>query len=377
MKRKEVNDNLLKPNTENIDQTPIEVTADETTDNGVENVADSISLPPPEVGGELTMHISKPNDKHPINKFDIFWMKVWAWICSFIEMISKGINVAIKFVFRKEAPLKYIKASVSTILIIIMVALITAPFNITVNKSEEVDIFPNGFIAVQTQQGFDEFDKPVYKWGYADKKGKLKINCVFDNAMDFKHGVAWVMVNDKVANANYWHLIDKKGKQKGDIKILQSRANVAPVGQFSDKTKLAWVYTGGKYSFINTKGKLVFNQQFDDCGSFIDGLARVKLGNSQYYINSKGAQVGEDYEEVRDFHDGFGAVKKNDLWGFVNNKGKLIIGKQFDRVSDFKGEYCLVKSGSTYGIVNNKGEEVVSIGNYVGMGILEYFNMPA
>ena len=56
---------------------------------------------------------------------------------------------------------------------------------------------------------------------------------------------------------------------------------------------LAWVKIGDKYGYINPKGEIVINPQFDEAGSFSEGLADVKIGGKEGYINPKGEIVIE------------------------------------------------------------------------------------
>lgn len=78
----------------------------------------------------------------------------------------------------------------------------------------------------------------------------------------------------------------------------------------------------GRYGYVNQKGELVLNTQFDEANEFYEGLAAVNLYGK---------------------------------WGFINKRGKFIIQPQYNRVGDFhegrayvvhlKEEY---RDGSTY-----------------------------
>lgn len=322
----------------------------------------------------------KTDTQKTANKFDIFWLKVWAVICSFIQSVAIGINKAIKFVFKKEAPLKYVKAVIAIILIIIAIAIISAPFNITVNEVQKLEIYPNGLTVVQKQVGVDSTtNTPIYKYGYANSKGKIKIDCIYDNAMSFKYKVAWV--NTKKENAdgyieNYWTLINTKGKTVGELKIMQSDENVVPVSTFGDKYKLSAVMLGGKYGFVNTSGKIVISCKYDEVGNFDYKLARVRLGSETYFINNKGKKISQTYLDARDFKEGIAAVSNNNLWGFIDESGKVIGDVEYDNVSDFKQGYALVKRGATYGIIDQKGNNVVNTGVFTDLELVDFFEMP-
>ena len=313
--------------------------------------------------------------KPSLNKFDAFFVRVWAFICSFILKLSELICKGIKFVIKRDVPRKYVVAFVVAIIIILFILIIALPASANGHAKEEIDLYPNGLIAVQKRVGTDEATgDPIYKWGYADKKGATKISCIYDGALDFRYGVAFVKVIEKQNGSNYvyWKLINKKGNNVGDYQFLQTGVNI-PVEQFSEDQKLAKVMISGRYGYISDKGKLVIDAIYEDAGTFIGNMARVSSGSSYYFINKKGKKVSKDFDNARDMVDGFAAVNTSGRWGFMNSKGNVVIEPIYDEVSDFYCGYAAVKQGSSYGVIDEKGNSVVSTGLFSSLNILEYF----
>ena len=65
-------------------------------------------------------------------------------------------------------------------------------------------------------------------------------------------------------------------------------------------------------------------ESFDYVGYFYGGLARVKLGNKWSFINTKGKLIGNGkawFDGVDDsgFHEGFAPVKLNNKWSYINS----------------------------------------------------------
>lgn len=355
--------------TEEIDETREETTTEQETEPAVEESASA---------SDGIIRIGEHAEGKKLNKFDMFCLKIWTYIVAFITTLAKWINIGIFKIFKKKLPERYIVAFISIIIIILLMLLFTAPFKITVNEKQTLDIFNNDLTPVYQKVGDSADGTPIYKWGYANKKGKVVISCQYENALEFKYGVAFVNIvteKDGIIE-NYWSLIDKKGKLKGDKKFYYTTelGNKLPVGQFGDDDKLAWVYSGGKYGYIGTNGEMKIDALYNDAGDFINGLARVRSGSQEFFINTKGDQKSASYEKVRDFSEGYAAVKKNELWGFINDKGDVAIETRFDNVTDFYCGYALVRSGSSYGVIDTSGKLVIPLAEFNDIGVAKYFD---
>ncbi len=325
--------------------------------------------------------VSKIGDKKVVklNKFDIFFIRVWSFICAFILKISGWITKGLTFIFKREIPQRYVTAAVATILIILVVIIITAPFNINVEKTETLDIYNSNLIAVQRKVGENTTTgEPIYKWGYANKKGVIKIDCIYEKAMDFKYNVAFVLVSEVKSSGStstYWKLINTKGKNVGSIQFQQVVGADPVVSTFADN-KLAKVCLAGSYGYINTKGKMVIDAEYSDAGDFIDGIARVGRGSSYWFINKKGKQISDEYAYARDFVEGYAAVKTlAGNWKFINSNCEDIIEAKFDAVSDFYCGYAAVKLGGSYAIIDTSGKYVVKTNSFYDLSILDNFNI--
>jgi len=325
--------------------------------------------------------VSKVGDKKSnikLNKFDVFFIRIWSFICAAILKFSYLIVKGIKFVIKKEIPVRYVVATVSTLLVVALIALCAAPFTRTVSV-EDIEIYHNNLIAVQKEVGKDDVTMaPIYKWGYVNKKGATKIDFIYEDAMDFKYKVAFVLVSEKTGSStySYWKLINTKGKDVGSYQFSQTIGAERVVSEFSDTDKLAKVCLAGNYGFINTSGKMQINAEYDDAGSFVDGKARVGRGSTYYFINKKGKQVSSEFSYARDYVEGYAAVKTlSGMWQFINNKCESITEAKFDAVSDFHCGYAAVKLGSSYAIINTSGEYVVKSNLFSDIKILGEFEL--
>lgn len=314
----------------------------------------------PDAPQKVAVRKIKETSTAALNGFDMFFVKLWAYIVAFITAISNGINWVIKLIFKRRLPDRYIKAFVSIVIVILLILLFTLPFKIEVSAGDKIDIYSEGLLPVAIKD----------KWGYIDEKGNVKIAAIYEEALPFMHGVAWVRTvnrddNNKVLE-DYWSLIDKKGNPKGkdrlkfDSDVMLER----PVGEFTPDSNLAWVYVSGKYGYIKNNGSYAITPRFVEAETFCNGLARVKMGSIEYYINKRGDTVGNAYDKVMTFSEGYGAVMINESWGFVDAKGNVVIDPQYDAVTPFKGGYSAVRNGLSYGIIDYKGRHIVALSRY-------------
>jgi hypothetical protein len=106
--------------------------------------------------------------------------------------------------------------------------------------------------------------------------------------------------------------------------------------QNNDKVSLFSISQNGKWGFIDEKGKIVINPQFDDVSSFSEGLSGVKIGDKWGFIDKKGKIViNPQFDKVRGFSEGLCGVKIVSKYGFIDKTGKYVINPLFDRVGDF------------------------------------------
>ena len=103
------------------------------------------------------------------------------------------------------------------------------------------------------------------RYGYQDKSGMIVIDPLFDEAGEFKDGLALVKVDGDLG------FIDTQGKTVVDVEWEE-------LHPFKDD--LARVRSGGKYGFVDRRGKVVIEPRFKTAGDFSEGLAPVILGPS-------------------------------------------------------------------------------------------------
>lgn len=118
---------------------------------------------------------------------------------------------------------------------------------------------------------------------------------------------------------------------------------------------------------------------YDKVGCLRDGLAGViKQSNDEYdktnrvgYIDKDGQLIipfqfdaivaGEGGEslEFNDFSEGLAAVSKNDKYGFIDTKGKVVIEPKYEWASSFSDGLAIVSVEGLYGAIDKQGKTVI------------------
>ena len=129
-----------------------------------------------------------------------------------------------------------------------------------------------------------------------------------------------------------WALLNEDGESRTDY-IFDDV--ITDSFGFCFKQERAFVKQNGQYYLINKKGKEVGELKFDDARCFSDaGYAAVCKDGLWGYINEKGELVIDyQYENAQSFSNGFAAVCENGLWGYIDEYGVLTVNPQFEQVS--------------------------------------------
>lgn len=109
-------------------------------------------------------------------------------------------------------------------------------------------------------------------------------------------------------------------------------------------------------------GNIVIAAQYDAADEhFIDGLAAVKLQEKWGFINEKGEVVIPlKYDWIFEFSEGFSAVRIDNKWGFIDQSGKKVIALKYDDAKDFSEGLAFVKLNEKWGVIDKTGKEITA-----------------
>lgn len=249
-------------------------------------------------------------------------------------------------------------------------------------KGKEIAVFNAELELSPYQEGLAlVYDRSKERYGYANKKGKLVIEPIYEQAAFFSEGLALVQREDRIfyVNAKGQEIIELKDSSyyKDSGNIWQTHSTVEPINshyndkilsnmdQFAFKEGLALVIQAGKYGYINTKGNDVVVPQYDQASPYRNGLAQIIVDDKYGYLNTKGEiAVEPQYDYAFQYEDGMIRVVKDDKAGFMDAKGKLIAEPQYDETYfndylPFINNFRIVTIEGKYGYLDKSGNEVV------------------
>lgn len=163
--------------------------------------------------------------------------------------------------------------------------------------------------ATQIQDGIGAV-KQGEKWALINEKMELKTDYLYtdvkrdENGFFFAHDRAFVKTGDS------YQMIDKKGNVIG----ADSYEDAVPFA--SDQP--AAVKKDGKWGFVDVDGNLVIEAQYEEAGSFSNGLAPVKTATGWGYINQKNELViADEFMGAKNFYKGVAPVKEGNYWTMI------------------------------------------------------------
>ena len=207
-------------------------------------------------------------------------------------------------------------------------------------------------------------------YGFADAYNRIVIAYKYYLAEEFSNGLSKV----GMAKSNFftgttykYGFINELGAEVIEIKYDEAS---------NFKEGLAAVKINGKYGFIDVMGTLLIPARYDDVGLFNKGLAKVKLNNKYGFIDKQDKMmIPLIYDKISNFNYGFCVAKNNGLVGVINEKNAVIIPFYYDYIKKIDNNYFLITKNGKYGCINQRNEIIVPF-EYDNLRINSLFQIP-
>ena len=128
-------------------------------------------------------------------------------------------------------------------------------------------------------------------------------------------------------------------------------------------TKRFRIFQNRKFGYMDHKGRVVIQPQFDDAQDFSEGLALVVSKGQKQFIDETGRVViiPKDFEPINGFTDGLARgdiTNRSYTKGYIDKSGKLVIDTQAMGACEFsEGLACV--STSKWGFIDPSGRYVI------------------
>lgn len=199
------------------------------------------------------------------------------------------------------------------------------------------------------------------KTGFIDKTGHVVGGIEWDDAHTFSNRAALCAVR----KGALWGYINAKGEvvvepqfnEVGKWQHFESYEHDDVVSDDGHQAPIALVKKAEQYGFINDRGSYFLQPQFDQVGQWerLYAMPPIRVGATreqtiEWVFEWNASQIG---------HATF--VSKKGKYGFINDQGHCFIKPTFDKARDFwMGYYAPVKVDGKWGFIDITGALVIS-----------------
>jgi hypothetical protein len=252
-----------------------------------------------------------------------------------------------------------------------------------INRSGEFVILPEYEDLGNLTEGLSYFTKNE-NYGYFDSKGIVRLKAQYSSANDFSDGYAIV------AYKGDYGVIDEFGTTQIPFKyerILHYKEDIYAVklfnkwGLFSSTgdsiTEIKYDFIGQMennralvelddvFNYINIAGSEILEEWIPLYGesrqlaSFTDGYARVLFEDGYNLIDTNGVKLFKKNKTEIGFYGTLIATKKEDKWGYLNDRGQMVLNYNYTAALSFDGDYAFAGGAPLWGMIDLKGNYVI------------------
>lgn len=160
-----------------------------------------------------------------------------------------------------------------------------------------------------------------------------------------------------VKEAGRWKIVDEEAKEKGDASYED-----VPVNSLSQAfvAKRAVAKDAGGYFVVRSNGKDNFKDglRYSNAKAIEEEDGYIAVANSAGkwgFIDEKGELVIDyKFSDAKSFSCGLAAVKTGAGWSYINTYGDVVIRADYDMANPFRDGSALVQDGGIYKIITLK-----------------------
>jgi len=243
---------------------------------------------------------------------------------------------------------------------------------------QDVGEFSEGLFYAENESGY---------YGYLDENGNVAIDFLFENATDFKNGLAIVQKDGKygIINTRAGLVSDfeydwiepfrtdrnpsrfKRGELFGLIDQVGTVVVDSAYSHIGDYAEgLALAANNKTYGYISTTGdtiidfKYTFSPAVLKVSQFKNGYVRIFQKDKVGVIDTAGTRIFPAiFENIGEFSGKLIPVVKKDKWGYADLNVNLAIPYKYEVAGNFRDSVAIVAANGMYGVIDTLGNAKV------------------
>ena len=249
-----------------------------------------------------------------------------------------------------------------TILLIAAMALSASVYASDTAFSDSYEPAGSG-ISQNTEFPFTAAVKQNGKWGAVNGEGKTVIPITYDK-------IALSLSDEEIRAADLASEDDRAGlievKQK-NLRGFYDRSGkrIIPISyetrSFWKEGFLAVEGRDKRIGFYKKDGTKLTDPVYESVSDFEQGMAIVKSGGKYGYIDKKGKEIAPLYQEAHFFADGLAAVKEKNKWGVIDETGAYVIAPTYSNAGHAYSDGLLAvrDNKEKWGFIDKEGRTVI------------------
>ena len=249
-----------------------------------------------------------------------------------------------------------------TILLIAAMALSASAYASDTAFPDSYEPAGNG-ISQNTEFPFTAAVKQNGKWGAVNGEGKTVIPITYDK-IALSLSDEEIRAADLASEDDRADLIEVKQKNLRGF-YDRSGKRIIPISyetrSFWKEGFLAVEGRDKRIGFYKKDGTKLTDPVYESVSDFEQGMAIVKSGGKYGYIDKKGKEIAPLYQEAHFFADGLAAVKEKNKWGVIDETGAYVIAPTYSNAGHAYSDGLLAvrDNKEKWGFIDKEGRTVI------------------
>jgi hypothetical protein len=157
---------------------------------------------------------------------------------------------------------------------------------------------------------------------------------------------------------SFGNIILQESSNKQKLILTQTNQTIDSYDTYRTFENGYIVSSGDRYSILSRDGKKMINQWCEKIISLSPNILEIMIGGKIGIFLENKIFLQPDYERI-ELENGNYKVKKNNLIGIINSKGKILFNPTFDSIEQFEENYYIVELENEKGLYDKSGNLIL------------------